>query len=252
MIKTMFEKVAPGRLLAIIAVGLFLAAGSLPASAQTIPPTSPCTAGLGSTPPGWTNDVGSPDCSTTTHWAGRESDPWNDSPIPVTPDGHATFATMIGAVNNSESIKTMMTDLIPGRQYRIAFFGLPSPLRTLPGCLGLNLRTTGAAENVSLPSSGQWSQRVFVFTAVSASQQLWVAAWPDSGGSGNCFVNFVLGSDVIEIIKTDDGQMFGNPDAELVSDTQHPCRHVIVTCKNGGWAFRLIQQLPGSGNTTGK
>lgn len=182
----------------IFALGL-LALGEGPAKAQEIPPTSPCTPGLGQTPPGWSNGQGTPDCSTRAEWAGSYA--WNSAPLPVVPTGDTTFTSMIGGPDWQESIRTTMNGLVPGRTYRIPFYaiGRGSTAGSRPNaCEGLKLTTSGTDETILFPDTTAWGQAVFAFTAVSSSQTLEVAA----DGSSNCLISFALGAEVIEIIKT--------------------------------------------------
>ncbi len=182
-------------LLLLLALGLLsFASGS--ASAQTIPPTSPCTPGGGQTPPGWTNGTGSPDCSTRSAW-GFGNYPWKNAPLPVVPTGDTTFASMVA----TESILTTMTGLVPGRTYRIPFYALGRGVNGggySNACEGLKLTTSGTDETILFPDTTAWGQSVFAFTAVSSSQPLEVAAY----GTTACVISFALGAEVIEIIKT--------------------------------------------------
>lgn len=186
--------------LALIVVFGSIFFGEGQANAQDIPPTSPCTPGIGQTPPGWTNGIGSPDCSTRTHWGGTHA--WDNAPLPVVPTGDTTFASMIGGASYYESILTTMHGLLPGWTYRIPFYaiGRASSANNHPrACEGLTLRTSGTQETLLFPDTTAWEQSVFAFTATSSSQTLEVAA---HGLSSACLISFALGAEVIEIIKT--------------------------------------------------
>ncbi|WP_229449096.1 DUF11 domain-containing protein [Nitratireductor sp. B36] len=173
--------------------------GERQANAQDIPPTSPCTPGIGQTPAGWTDGEGSPDCSTPEEWGATHA--WDDAPLPAVPTGDTTFLSMIGGPDYYESILTTMNGLVPGRTYRIPFYaiGRASVAGNRPSaCEGLKLTTSGANETIMFPDTTAWEQSVFVFTAVWSSQTLEVAA----EGTSNCLISFALGAEVIEIIKT--------------------------------------------------
>ncbi|QZZ37248.1 DUF11 domain-containing protein [Nitratireductor kimnyeongensis] len=108
---------------------------------------------------------------------------------------------MIGGPDYYESILTTINGLVPGRTYRIPLYGIgrASAAGNHPSaCEGLKLTTSGANETIMFPDTTAWEQSVFVFTAVSSSQTLDVAA----EGTSNCLISFVLGAEVIEIIKT--------------------------------------------------
>ncbi len=185
----------------LLVFGLLMLTSGL-AKAQTIPPTSPCEPRITQTPPGWTNGIGTPDCSTTAAWGGTF--PWNDAPLPDVPTGDTTFTSMIGGPSYFESILTTMTDLVVGRTYRIPFYaigrGAVSGGRP-NACEGLKLTTSGTEETFLFSDTTAWAQAAFAFTAVSSSQSLEVAA----DGTTNCLISFALGAEVIEIIKTVSG-----------------------------------------------
>ncbi|WPZ13361.1 hypothetical protein T8J41_14515 [Nitratireductor rhodophyticola] len=168
-----------------------------PVNAQTIPPTSPCTYGFNRTPPGWTVGSGTPDCSDRTTNPLTNA-PWNNGPIPVTPDGYSTFTSF-----HDETISTTMTDLEVGREYRVPMFAAPWSTGNYGACRGLRVSTTGVTTDLEYPAETSWNQQAFVFTAQSTTQPLTIGSYVTPGSA--CMTAFVLGSEVVEIIKTVSG-----------------------------------------------
>lgn len=149
--------------------------------AQTIPPTTCSPTNYFQAPLGWQPSAPYRMCSEIYFWQFETHQAWVGAPLPNAPVGNATFFPTVGAISGvgSDSLSTVMTGLVPGRLYRIPFYGLPRGLASHPNeyqaCTGLRITTTGQTRALLYTSSG-WTVQFFEFIALSASQPLTVEA----------------------------------------------------------------------------
>lgn len=198
---------------------VFVAGGSsfsLPAYAQSVSPTAPCTPNTSTTPAGWRIVSASPDCSDLNNWGGYT--PWDNAPMPSLPTGDSTFSSMVhwGGVGSAggfrEAIATKIEGLVPGRNYKIPFYLAPWPIygdsRQYVGCRQFwitygsywdwyNSVATEQQRIVSIPE-GEWSLHFLDFTADSTTQDIIIEPTDDR----DCMMNFAMGVYPLDVIKT--------------------------------------------------
>lgn len=162
-------------------------------TAQSIPPTAPCTIGHpGGFTAGWTT-TGSPHCSDL-DTVGGSTDPWDPGPAALTWDG--SFAVW-GLFGGSEGLQTTITGLTPGKQYGVnvdlhssdsAFAGSVCPNGAD------NIRFEFSTAGVQLGYTGQinsWRAQTIYFTPTASSENLNIGLI----NPANCLVNFMLDND---------------------------------------------------------
>lgn len=195
---------ALGQLATVALLGLMLWLGGVAsASAQSIPSTSPCIPlGINKVPPGWTITRLSPDCSTTTNYAGS-GDPWLLGNVPPTPSGDTSFPLM-GATSAgfTEAMSTTITGLQVGRVYNLSVFlngnptSFPGFARACPGIVTIN----GVPTTYPAPSDNTWAERLFPFVATGSTATLTIeTTYPQA----NCTTNFFVGANAVALAPAD-------------------------------------------------
>lgn len=192
-------------------LGLILWLGlATSASAQSIPPTSPCPPGGVIVPPGWVASSFSPDCSTVSEWhSGGPLFPWTSGNVPPTPGGHTTFVS-IGSNSSAgvvEGLATTITGLQAGRTYSVSIFFNASITSvqnvSCPGIVTIN----GVVTPYPAAPSLAWTQRLFPFVATgpTATFDIRTGQVPGLNCLSNIYVeNVVLepGEIDVQVIKT--------------------------------------------------
>ena len=187
------------RQLATVALlGLILWLGlAATASAQSMPPTSPCLAGGNTVPSGWVASSFSPDCSTQTQWHASTGTlyTWSLGNVPPTPGGHTTFMGFGANPQNFEGMSTTITGLQAGRTYNISIFfnGNFASINTM-SCMG-TVTIDGLETSYPAVAGNTWTARLFSFVATGPTATFDIRA--ASPTSGSCWSNVYVGAGAV-------------------------------------------------------
>ncbi|WP_046746299.1 beta strand repeat-containing protein, partial [Kordia zhangzhouensis] len=131
-------------------------------------------------PPGWTSGGGTPDVSNSNTVAGPgaglgEGETWNSAPLPLPPNGHATWITVrdVGTLAAEESIFTTITGLTVGRTYEVVIYSNSALTPTYgPQYIDFyQVQIQGfAQQNITQTGQEVWQTTRFRFTAVATSR----------------------------------------------------------------------------------
>jgi large repetitive protein len=228
---------AIGRLAGVALLGLMLwLAAAAPVSAQSMPPSAPCTVGVGTVPPGWTAvPIGSsPDCSNATGWAGLTGQySWVMGNVPAPAPGVATFNTVISSPTGTyfEGIATTITGLQAGSAYNVSVHVNGNYVNTTTWpirCSELIVTINGVSAPYPNTSTNTWVEHVIPFVATGTTATFSIQ--PRTGAIG-CVANLYVAAvepaiteaDLF-ISKTDNSATY-TPDTNLV--------YTIVVGNNG-------------------
>ncbi len=179
--------------------------------------TAPCSKCV---PEGWHNTVGTPDMSNRNIAAGAgftmgAGAKWEKAPLPLPPNNHEKWITIRdvgdGSSSKEEDVNTVISNLVPGREYEILLYSMSS----LTGTYNSNyyahkyidkfvfkIGTKGPRKEVTNVSKEKWGVSHLRFKAKTVTDTLFILPGKNAGTEDTDLecVNISVTADAINVV----------------------------------------------------